>query len=214
MTASFTTLWTLCQAPRFLPVDRLMPPARFDASCVDLSTNFCRNPEYGFHPLELGGDWEGRLALKLCPPVEPEDQEEPFQNLTRGQWYGWCDAKRIGVAYYGTYGSGSRRAFLLERLSRHVSITDGCRDEAEEIKAYWNERSIADWARIKGVFLAGGVSPADLQIVLEETGRLVVIDPEMFELSRVRPNRFANRLISDLETALSSFVPTRPASSS
>jgi len=82
-------------------------------------------------------------------------------------------------------------------------------NDGQRIKARWNERSLADWARIQGVLLAGGLLPCDLQLLLEETGRLVVIDPEMFQMARhIRPNdSFVRERINEIAEPLAELVP-------
>ncbi len=188
---------TLSKPSTHRPANRVMPPKSFDASAVNLKKNLCSDDWHGFYPVDLDASWLGKLALKFSKPGTTEAVKiHKTVQLSEAQWYSWLDAHDIGVMYYGMYEFLTKRSpvpkhgLLLEVVQNDpivlahgtTSFSQGSED-AQRIQTRWNDTSRQKWARIRGAMLAGGVIPTDLQLLLNETGRLDVIDPEKFQQS-------------------------------
>jgi len=190
-----------------------------------LALRFVRPPEIFERSLEHDDDIE--------PAWDADDDfdsayDDPFeQNRDEAFWFAWLDSQRIGVAYYGKYEFSVQESdelhhgLLMEMLrgeslalaSNTTDFRPGS-DDAKKIQSWWNDRSRRDLQRIKGALLAGGLLPTDLQLLMNDEGRVVVIDPELFTFSSdaMSGNAWLTGHWREIEAPLSGLVDTGKSS--
>lgn len=183
-----------------------VPPAyssSLKCSKIQGKSSFVQNNwiKYDAHDVRpFTGGQQGNADLWETPIDNPrlilKFNSGSFDSLiAEAKWLRWLNSHGLGVKFLGFTQLKDRLAIVIDKVSeRNVILKEPNKiDTPEEYLSYFNEmgvsvtpKMISEIENATQFLTKGNVLAVDLQFLLTETGRVVLIDPESF---RIGPNK-------------------------